>query len=117
MLPMSGVGEPMAGAPGDAGDGADGVPGWGAAAFGAAGAADPGFACSLAALEWPVVPVVVDGCWAIAVIAVIAVIAAIAASANRLRMTAAGRYGKMRAVRGGVLAVVIVLRSSARARD
>src|ERR1700726_1703007 len=107
MLPMSGVGEPKAGAPGDPGaaagclppgapvapaepDGAAapgraGVPAWGAAAFGAA--ADPVFARSLPALVWPVVPVVVDGCWAIA---------AIAASAHRQSMTAAGRYGRRR---------------------
>src|SRR5260370_6561014 len=81
MLPMSGVGEPMAGAPGDAGglapaagrDGAapvapgrPGAPDWGAADLGAAGAvgaaADPGFARCLPALVWPVVPAaVVDG--------------------------------------------------------
>src|SRR5258708_7596989 len=82
MLPMSGVGEPMAGAPGDAGGlapaadpdgaapGAPGLPGapdWGAADFGAAAgagaAADPGFARCLLALVWPVVSAaVVDGC-------------------------------------------------------
>src|SRR5260370_36061843 len=73
MLPMSGVGEPMAGAPGDAGglapaagpDGAapvapgrPGAPDWGAADLGAAGgggaAGGPGFARGLPGLVWAV---------------------------------------------------------------
>src|ERR1700688_1501264 len=75
-----------AGPDGAAAPGGAGVPAWGAAAFGAAGvAADPVFARSLPALVWPVVPVVVDGCWAIAAIG------ASAASAHRQSMAAAGR--------------------------
>src|SRR5579864_2262905 len=110
MLPMSGVGEPRA-APGAAGAAAGG-----AAAFGAAG--DPAFA-PLPALFCAVVPVVVDDCWASAAITPIAASAASANRYGRRRPRAPVMVRRMRvtrAVPGGVVAVVIVVRSCARAR-
>src|ERR1700688_707110 len=87
MLPMSGGGEPMAGAPGDAGclpplppvvplaPARAGAPDWGAVAFEAV--ADPAFARGLPALPWPAVVDGCDDCWPAA------------ASANKQRMAAA----------------------------